>query len=108
MRTARSWGVPHSTLRAGRKPGRWTERDRLLAVALQVYEDSLHACGHPADWAFNEDSEGYFEVREHVCQACRARELHHRDRDGKNRPAGTVESLVNLMEPGTRLRPMKS
>lgn len=101
--------MPHSTLRGrGRKkkPGRWTETDCLLAVALQVFEDSLHSCGHPVDWAFNEDSEGYFEVREDVCQACRARELHRQSGEGRDREPGTVESVVNLMRPGEHLRPM--
>lgn len=74
-------------------------------MALTVYEESLHSCGHPADWTFNEDTEGYFEVREHVCQACAERERHAREQDGKERVPGTVTSVVSTITRDVDLRP---
>lgn len=66
---ARSHGVPVSTMR-GNKWG-WTDADRALALALQVHEDSVcRGCGQYADESHDERSEGYYETRAVVCQAC--------------------------------------
>jgi hypothetical protein len=45
-------------------------RDRILALALTMYEASLCSCGHPVSRAHNDDMEGYYSKVERVCQAC--------------------------------------
>lgn len=73
LRTARANGVPHSTIRHGRNPRKWTQKDRVLAVALTMHEDGLCAsCGHPRDRAWNDDMEGEYTAHRATCQACRA------------------------------------
>jgi len=76
LRTARANHIPHSTLRSGSKPTRWTVKDRLLALALTVHEDGLcRGCGHPKDRSWNEDMEGEYQAHRVLCQACQAMHL---------------------------------
>lgn len=73
LRTARANGVPHSTIRFGRNPRKWSPIDRTLAVALTVYEDGLcPKCGHPRDRSWNEDMDGWYTAHKASCVACRA------------------------------------
>lgn len=73
LRTARANGVPHSTIRFGRNPRKWSQIDRTLAIALTIYEDGLcPKCGHPRDRAWNEDMDGYYKAHRASCVACRA------------------------------------
>lgn len=103
LRTARSWGVPHSVIRHGAEGKHWTEIDRLLATALTVYEDSLHPdCGHPRDLTGNPDSEGWFVTKTWTCQACAAL-ARYRDEE-KDRTDGEVVYVENEMPPGLKLR----
>lgn len=97
--------MPLSTVREGRKPGKWSESDRLLAAALTMYEDNLHSCGHPRDVAFNPDSEGYFVAKEYVCQACAELERHRTSMGDRVQP-GTVVGVVSELPADVRLRPM--
>lgn len=65
--------MPLSVLR-GKKP-RWRRTDRLLAVALQLHEDSLCACGHPIeDWGTDKDAA----VTTRTCPWCAALERHQK------------------------------
>ena len=85
LRTARAWGVPLGTIRRGKR--KWAVEDRLLALALQAYEDGLCGqCGQPRDRAWNEDSEGWYTAHRATCHACRAREL-----DADHRPVRPSE-----------------
>lgn len=77
----------------GLPEGPWSDADRLLATALQRHEDTLCSCGHPVDRAFDPRTEGEFEVEEHECQACAARDRHdaeQRDREKRPRPGAKV------------------
>lgn len=88
LRTARAWGVPHGTLRFGRK--KWTPVDRVLALALTEYEDGLcSGCGHPRDRAWNEDMEGWYTAHRATCQSCQAASL-EQDRNGARKAAETI------------------
>lgn len=88
LRTARDLGKPLNLLRFGREE--WRVEDRVMAVALTLYEDSLcSGCGHPRDRAYNPDMEGYYVTREHTCQGCAARDRHEaelRDKRDQRKP----------------------
>lgn len=91
LRTARANGVPHSTLRRGRKPRKgWTAKDRLLALALTAHEDGLcRSCGQPRDRSWNGDMEGYYKAHRATCQGCQAAHLNV-DEHGALRPSQVV------------------
>jgi hypothetical protein len=60
---------------------KWTDRDRLLVVAWQIYQDSLCSdCGQNRERAFNPDMDGWFEVKSLTCHACAALETHRDNR----------------------------
>ena len=74
-RTARSWRLPVTVLLGFRKDdGRFVEQDKLMALALQQYEDSIHSCGVPASKAFGDHNVGAVEWEETICHACAAKE----------------------------------
>ena len=107
LRTARANGVPHSTIRRGRNPRKWTQTDRTLALALTVHEDGLHSCGHPRDRAWNEDMEGWYTPHRVVCQACRAAAL---DMDARGKLQAGESTFVTDdtpagFEPDPRMMP---
>lgn len=54
----------------------WSARDRGLATALTVLEDSVHACGHDLERSTHPDmGGGWYEVDDTmVCEACAALE----------------------------------
>lgn len=82
LRTARANGVPHSTIRFGRNPRKWTTKDRLLAIALTIHEDGLcSGCGQPVDRSWNEDMAGEYKAHRRLCQGCQAAHL-EQDRNG--------------------------
>lgn len=68
--------MPLSVLRG--KTHRWRRKDRLLAVALQVFEDNQCACGHPlSDWG----GEVAAEIETQTCPWCAAIEKHQQDQE---------------------------
>lgn len=75
-------------LRGRRRPGsRWTARDRLLLIALQVYEDDCcPGCGQPRTYGMDDDAAGRYHVHSVTCHACAALEKAHQA--GKNPPPG--------------------
>lgn len=96
LRIARQWGVPLSRYR-GRETVQhtyytrdeqgqvthartvqepaWLESDRWLALALDVYEQSLcPGCQQRRDRAWHPDMEGWYEPRTRQCHACSARD----------------------------------
>jgi hypothetical protein len=48
----------------------WTDDDRALMLALQMYEDSLCRCGEPRARAWHIDMDGWYEKTDHTCTAC--------------------------------------
>lgn len=61
LRAAKAWGIPPTTILAGR-PQRWKDEDMLLAIALQRYEASRVApSGYPWRQASEPDA---FEVED--------------------------------------------
>lgn len=81
--------MPHGTIRFGRKPSKWSAKDRALALALTVHEDGLCGhCGQPRDRSWNEDMDGYYTVHRAVCLGCQAL---HMETDG--RPRRAAESI---------------
>lgn len=110
LRTARSWGVPVSTIRTGHCPTDWSRvSDRVSAVALTYYEDGIHeACGHRKDRAFDPEMDGYYEVdSETVCQACAALEQWKEDSKESPHPPGTLLTIVDTRDDST-LGPLPS
>ena len=89
LRTARANSVPHGTIRFGRKPSKWTPRDRALAMALTVHEDSLCPhCGQPRDRSWNEDMDGYYTAHRARCMGCQA--VHLEQDSNPRKPAETI------------------
>lgn len=96
VRAARAAGIPHSTVRFGKSPRKWRPKDRLLLLALTMFEDGLCPhCGQPRDRAWNDDMDGYYEVHEATCVACQAKE---RAQDGK-KPSGSRVAYVTDAAP---------
>lgn len=86
-KTARSWGIPITVLLGFREDnGRWTLQDRIMALALQEYEDSLHTCGVPAGVAFGDENVGRVEWNETICHACESREAARNDNKNNEYP----------------------
>ena len=106
LRTARSWGVPLSTLRYGSK--KWTRKDRMLAVALTIHEDGLcNGCGQPRDRSWNEDMEGEYKAHRVLCQGCQAAHL-EQDAHGPKKPAESIfvrDLSESGYEPDPRMMP---
>lgn len=49
----------------------WTDDDRALMLALQLYEDGLcSGCGQPKDRAWHPDMDGWYEAYTYECNAC--------------------------------------
>lgn len=65
--------MPPLVILRGRQSREWTTADRTLAVALTLSKDLLcPGCGQPKHEAWNPDSEGWFDVKEAICQSCAA------------------------------------
>lgn len=70
-RTARSHGVPVTVLLGHREPGgKWNERDTIMALALQKYEDGVHSCGVHSSIGFGDENVGRVTWKETICHAC--------------------------------------
>lgn len=83
---------------------RWTDSDRLLILAWQMYQDSLcNDCGQDRERAYNPDMDGWYEVKPIECHACAALEQH---RDGQKKPNRAVkEYLIDGGPPADKLLP---
>jgi hypothetical protein len=74
------------------KPGKWSDRDLLLSMALTAYEESLcSGCGQPKDEAYNPDAEGWYEAHEVTCAGCKAQQDHG---NGKKEPTPGAKVYV--------------
>jgi hypothetical protein len=73
VRAAQAWGVRPLVVLRGEVGARWTDVDRVLAVAHVLTGDMLcPGCGQPKHESWNPDSEGWYEVRDAVCAGCSA------------------------------------
>lgn len=61
-------------MRGQREPsGRWSQPDRLLALALTEYEQGLcSGCGQPRIRSINDDIDGYLVAHRYLCHGCKA------------------------------------
>lgn len=71
-------------LRLERSPAdRWTHKDRLLALALQGFEDDLCECGHPRAESMDPANEGRYSApapsRCHACTAIEKKAEQYKD-----------------------------
>ena len=81
-------------LRGERKPGKkWTDKDRIFAMALAVYESDLcRGCGQPMSLSSGDHPHDY-DINTIVCAGCRELEEFHRlDR----KPADGEKTYVTL------------
>ena len=83
---------------------------RVLALALQFYEDGLCAgCGLPASRAHNADMEGWYTPVTTKCWACAAREAEAEAAAGQGVIVGVVdESYAKGYEPRSTRGPQES
>lgn len=108
LRTARANGVPHGTIRFGRKPSKWTVKDRALAIALTIHEDGLcPSCGQPVERSWNEDMEGEYVAHRRVCHACKAIHLDHDSHGplGPGERSYVTDDTPDGYEPDPRMMP---
>lgn len=53
--------------------GEWTARDRLLAMAFEIFQQSIDpACGHSRLLSADGEYDGHYRIHEWVCMACKA------------------------------------
>lgn len=76
LQTALKWGRRPLEFFGVEAGPAWTETDRVLAMALELYERSLCAeCSQPRELAWDPEMDGWFEVDDStVCMACAERE----------------------------------
>lgn len=71
IKTAQAWGKPPSFLLGG--AGEWSEEDRTLAVAYQIYtEETCPECGQPMMVCRDPKNSGWFETKTATCYAAQA------------------------------------
>lgn len=93
-RAARDWRIPVTVMLGYRDDNnRWNDQDKIMAVALRQYEDSIHSCGVPGSVAFGDHNVGRVEWEEGQCHACASKE-------------GAAESNKNNNYPGKVLLPV--
>lgn len=84
----------------------WLREDRLLALALDVYERSLCSdCGHARDRAWHPGMAGSYMVEEVECQACTA--LNRRAREDAPDGRGLKLYAVDIRPPEIPLPPVE-
>ncbi|MDP9832994.1 hypothetical protein [Trueperella abortisuis] len=77
LETAKAWQVRPLEFFGVEGRGAWTETDRSLSVALELYErGKCPDCGIPRQIAYDPAMDGWFEVPDEatVCYACAARD----------------------------------
>lgn len=71
LKTARSWKIPPLTLFTGEGSGWDQEQNRLLAVALTLFEDeTCKTCGTPVWLGHSSNNEVVFDVKTSTCYGC--------------------------------------
>ena len=98
MRTARDYSVPLSFLR-GAESLRWSAVDRLLALALTIYEASLcPGCGQDQHESMDDDLQDEWTTMQPVrCGGCTAL-ARAAERDGERDHPGALRYVVGMRE----------
>lgn len=82
-------------LRGRRDDGTWTDRDRIMALALTAYEDGLcSGCGMHSSVTHGDHNMGRFETGEDICHVCEVIES-ARDGDKEKPYPGQKLTLVD-------------
>jgi hypothetical protein len=91
-------------LRGEIAPGdRWADTDRLLLMALERYERSIHAaCGQPLQYSTDADAKGHYERHTQVCYACKVRD--EADREAAKSEKPTPPGQVSWVSPDAAIR----
>lgn len=82
-----------STIRFGASPRRWSAEDRLLAVALTVYESEQTKYGLPARVVYDDELGTWLTVNAETTDYAEAALAAYREQN-KNIPDGTVLRVV--------------
>lgn len=86
MRAARSWGVPPLTMWGG-NGRKWTDKDRLLALAVHLHDASLCPdCRQPARLAHDPEWSTWYDTETVDCGACAATERDNKAARAKGDP----------------------
>ena len=82
--------------------GEWRARDKLLAMAFEIYQASLCPdCGFSRLITADGDYDGHFRVNVWTCQACKGREQYEESTEGKQkrRPGEKRSVWMKLFNP---------
>lgn len=95
MEAARDWGGTPLSVFRGMGAGRgWTDKDRLLALALKMYERSLcPECRSDRTRTHDDRMDGEYHVETETCYRCATIEEWQRDQR-EELPAGTKVYVV--------------
>ena len=89
----------------GTPPDEWSYVDRVLMVAYVLAQDMLcPGCGQPKHETYNDDSEGWYEVRDATCQGCAEVERDSKQHQGVDHSRKVW--VVDTRPPEVELRPM--
>ena len=80
LRTARTHRKPPSAWLTGNR-GPWKERDYLLTLAYEKWEEGLCSCGQPAVIAHHPDNDGEYDIERVQCHACAALDQANKGRE---------------------------
>lgn len=81
-------------LRGRRDDGVWTDRDRIMALALTAYEDGLcSGCGLHNSVTHGDENVGRWETGENICHGCEPIDS-ERDKESKDTYPGQKITLV--------------
>ena len=80
----------------------WTDEDRVLTMALTLYEDGLCGeCGQPRHLAHNPDADGWYASHVVVCAACQATQSAAKNQ--KEHVPGLKRYAVSILPEGRQL-----
>lgn len=107
LRAAQRWGLPPLALLRPYHPQTWTDDDRTVALAYELYDASMCpcGCGFPRDRSWSGDLDGAYEIREHVCHARAARErweeeqLKAREDEDAYHEYGILGEVIDITQP---------
>lgn len=89
--------MPHSTIRRGSSARRWSEEDRLLAVALTIYEAEQTRHGLPARIVLDDELGSWIKIDDSLTDYAEAALAAYREQH-KDIPPGTI--LRPVMDAG--------
>lgn len=84
-------------LRGRKDDGTWSERDRIMALALTAYEDGLCGdCGGHYSVTHGDHNVGRWETTETICHRCEAADSYRANHKEKDMYPGQKLSLVEV------------